>query len=165
MLITAGDRGELIPAQFERFARLGDGIITTYLDDRECRLVRERAAETLAKHRRALPDFPLCVYTTVRMGADVATAERETRDFLAACYGGGVHMRGLMGLGPADAVIAALTRYADAGVTDLCVRFVGDDQLAQLERFTKDVLPELVTLGGRDGPPKPPDARSAPAKP
>ena len=146
VLITAGNRGEMIPAQFERFARLaqpGDGIITTYLDDRECRLVRERADEALARRGRALPGFPLCVYTTVRMDADVARAERETKEFLATYYGGGVHMRGLMGLGPADAVIAALRRYADAGVTDLCIRFVGDEQLVQLERFTKDVLPAL----------------------
>ena len=48
-----------------------------------------------------------------------------------------------MGLGPAAAVIAALRRYAEAGVTDLCLRFVGDDQLAQLERFTREVLPVL----------------------
>ena len=48
-----------------------------------------------------------------------------------------------MGLGPADAVIDALRRYAAAGVTDLCIRFVGDDQRAQLERFTAEVLPRL----------------------
>jgi hypothetical protein len=48
-----------------------------------------------------------------------------------------------MGLGPADVVIAALRRYAAAGVSDLCIRFVGDDQLAQLERFTAEVLPAL----------------------
>jgi hypothetical protein len=64
-------------------------------------------------------------------------------EFLAAHYGGGQHSRGTMGLGPADVVIAALGRYADAGVTDLCLRFVGDDQVAQLERFTRDVLPHL----------------------
>jgi len=143
VLITAGNRGELIPAQFERFARLGDGIITTYLDDKECRLVRERAEEALARHGRALPGFPLCVYTTVRMDDDAARAERETAEFLATYYGGGVHMRGLMGLGPAPAVIAALRRYAEAGVTDLCIRFVGDKQLAQLERFTTEILPAL----------------------
>jgi hypothetical protein len=28
-------------------------------------------------------------------------------------------------------------------VTDLCIRFVGDDQLAQLERFSREVLPAL----------------------
>jgi hypothetical protein len=48
-----------------------------------------------------------------------------------------------MGLGPADCVIAALERYRAAGVSDLCIRFVGDDQLAQLERFTTEVLPVL----------------------
>jgi len=55
----------------------------------------------------------------------------------------GMPLAALMGLGPAEAVIAALRRYAEAGVTDLCVRFVGDDQLAQLERFTREVLPRL----------------------
>jgi alkanesulfonate monooxygenase SsuD/methylene tetrahydromethanopterin reductase-like flavin-dependent oxidoreductase (luciferase family) len=143
VLITAGNRGELLPAQFDRFARLGDGIITTYLDAEECRLVRERAEEALARRGRVLPDFPLCVYTTVRMEDDVRVAERVTADFLATYYGGGVHQRGTMGLGPADVVIAALQTYAKAGVTDLCIRFVGNDQLAQLDRFTAEVLPAL----------------------
>jgi alkanesulfonate monooxygenase SsuD/methylene tetrahydromethanopterin reductase-like flavin-dependent oxidoreductase (luciferase family) len=144
VLITAGNRGELLPAQFDRFARLGDGIITTYLHAEECRLVRERAEEALARRARALPGFPLCVYTTVRLDDEPATAERFTREFLAAYYGGGVHSRGTMGLGPAGIVIEALQRYAAAGVTDLCIRFVGEDQLAQLERFTAEVLPALV---------------------
>jgi alkanesulfonate monooxygenase SsuD/methylene tetrahydromethanopterin reductase-like flavin-dependent oxidoreductase (luciferase family) len=144
VLITAGNRGELLPAQFDRFARLGDGIMTTYVHAEECRLVRERAEAALAEHGRALPDFPLCVYTTVRLEDDVPTAERVTAEFLAAYYGGGVHSRGTMGLGPADAVIAALRRYAAAGVSDVCLRFVGDDQLAQFERFTAEVLPALL---------------------
>ena len=143
VLITAGNRGELLPAQFDRFARLGDGIITTYLHAEECCLVRERAHEALARHGRALRDFPLCVYTTVRLEDDVRTAERVTAEFLTTYYGGGVHQRGTMGLGPADAVITALRRYADAGATDLCIRFIGDDQLAQLERFTAEVLPAV----------------------
>jgi alkanesulfonate monooxygenase SsuD/methylene tetrahydromethanopterin reductase-like flavin-dependent oxidoreductase (luciferase family) len=141
VLITAGNRGELLPAQFERFARLGDGIITTYLDAAECRLVRERAQEALGRRGRTLPDFPLCVYTTVRLDDDAARAERVTREFLEVYYGGGVHQRGLMGLGPADAVTGVVRQYAEAGVTDLCIRFVGDDQRAQLERFTSEVLP------------------------
>jgi len=83
------------------------------------------------------------VYTTVRLDDDVRTAERVTTEFLATYYGGGVHSRGTMGLGPAEDVIAELRRYAAAGVTDLCVRFAGDDQLAQMERFTAEVLPAL----------------------
>jgi len=143
VLITAGNRGELLPAQFDRFGRLGDGIITTYVDAAECRLVRERAGEALARHRRPASDFPLCVYTTVRMEDDIATAERVTLEFLRYYYGGDVHERGLMGLGPARAVVDALGQYAAAGVTDLCIRFIGNDQLAQFERFSAEVLPAL----------------------
>ena len=40
--------------------------------------MRERAEEALARHGRARPDFPLCVYTTVRMDDDVA--DRRARD-------------------------------------------------------------------------------------
>ncbi|HKW94844.1 MAG TPA: LLM class flavin-dependent oxidoreductase [Methylomirabilota bacterium] len=143
ILITAGNRGELLPAQFDRFGRLGDGIITTYVHAEECATIRERADEGLARHGRARPGWPLCVYTTVRLDDDVRTAERVTAEFLATYYGGGVHQRGTMGLGPAEVAIAALDRYGRAGVTDLCVRFVGDDQLGQLERFTAEVLPAL----------------------
>ena len=143
ILITAGNRGELLPAQLERVGRLGDGIITTYVHAEECGPLRERVLEALARHGRARADFPVCVYTTVRLDDDVRTAERVTTEFLATYYGGGVHSRGTMGLGPADVVIAALRRYAAQGVTDLCIRFVGDDQLAQLERFTTEVLPAL----------------------
>jgi alkanesulfonate monooxygenase SsuD/methylene tetrahydromethanopterin reductase-like flavin-dependent oxidoreductase (luciferase family) len=143
VLITAGNRGEMLPAQFDRFARLGDGIITTYIHAEECRIVRDRANEALARHGRTADAFPLCVYTTVRFEKDISTAERVTTEFLATYYGGGVHSRGTMGLGPPEAVIEALGRYAAAGATDLCIRFVGDDQRAQLERFTADVLPRL----------------------
>lgn len=141
ILITAGNRGELYPAQLDRLGRLGDGIITTYVQPEECLTLRQRAAEALATHGRARPDFPLCVYTTVRLEDDVATAERVTAEFLAAYYGGGVHQRGRMGLGPAEVVIAALKAYAAAGVTDVCIRFSGDDQRHQLDRFTREVLP------------------------
>ena len=141
--ITAGNRGEMLPASFDRFGRLGNGIITTYLHPEECRTVRQLGEAALARHGRKIRNFPICVYTTVRMEDDPETAERVTTQFLATYYGGGVHSRGLMGLGPAETVIAALRQYADAGVTDLCIRFVGDDQLMQLERFTDEVLPHL----------------------
>jgi alkanesulfonate monooxygenase SsuD/methylene tetrahydromethanopterin reductase-like flavin-dependent oxidoreductase (luciferase family) len=143
VLITAGNRGEMIPAQFDRFARLGDGLITTYVHAEECVLVREEAEKALARHGRARSDFPLCVYTTVYLDKDVSTAERVVSEFLATYYGGGVHQRGTLGLGPPGAVIDALRRYTAAGVTDLCIRFVGDDQLDQFERFTTEVLPAL----------------------
>jgi alkanesulfonate monooxygenase SsuD/methylene tetrahydromethanopterin reductase-like flavin-dependent oxidoreductase (luciferase family) len=147
ILITAGNRGELYPAQLERLARLGDGIITTYLEPSECISLRQRAVETLAAHGRNEPDFPLCVYTTVRIEDDRATAERITTAFLEAYYGGDVRRRGLMGLGPAGAVVEMIERYAEAGVTDICIRFAGEDQRGQMERFVDEVLSKWQAAG------------------
>jgi alkanesulfonate monooxygenase SsuD/methylene tetrahydromethanopterin reductase-like flavin-dependent oxidoreductase (luciferase family) len=145
LLISAGNRGEFIPAQIERVGRLGDGVITTYVTEDDIRRLRQGCHEAFAKHGRARIGFPLCVYTTVRIESDAAAAERETRSFLDRYYGGGVNFRGLMGLGPASAVIDVLQRYRQAGVTDLCIRFAGEDQVEQLERFIRDVLPAFVS--------------------
>ncbi len=141
VLITAGNRGEIIPAQIDRVGRLGDGVITTYVTEDDIHRLREVCLQAFARHGRARDAFPLCVYTTVRIEPDAARAERETLAFLERYYGGGVNFRGLMGLGPAAAVIDVLQRYQAAGVTDVCIRFAGEDQVAQLERFVDEVLP------------------------
>jgi alkanesulfonate monooxygenase SsuD/methylene tetrahydromethanopterin reductase-like flavin-dependent oxidoreductase (luciferase family) len=141
VLITAGNRGEIIPAQIDRVGRLGDGVVTTYCTEDDCRRLRELCDAAFEKHNRARPGFPMCVYTTVRIEHDASKAEAVTAEFLKTYYGGGVNFRGLMGLGTPGAVIDTLKRYESAGVTDLCIRFAGTDQLAQLERFVKDVLP------------------------
>ena len=141
ILITAGNGGVFLPAALDRFARLGDGVIVTRVHAEECRVLRERAEEALAARARTLPDFPICAYMTVRLEEDVATAERINDEFLRAYYGPNMRERGTVGLGPPDVVISALKAYEEAGVTDVCVRFAGEGQLAQLERFTREVLP------------------------
>lgn len=141
VLVTAGNRAEIFPAQLDRFARLGDGVITTYVTDDDCRTLRGACDEALARHGRSAPGFPMCVYTTVRIDADRKRAEALTEGFLKAYYGGGIGLRGLMGLGPAAHVIETLKRYEAAGVTDLCVRFAGTDQIAQAEAFVSAVGP------------------------
>ncbi|MDH3287335.1 MAG: LLM class flavin-dependent oxidoreductase [Betaproteobacteria bacterium] len=144
VLITAGNRGEFIPAQIDRVGRLGDGVVTTYLTDDDCRKLRQVCDEALVRHGRPRPGFPMCVYTTVRIEDDAAKAEALTREFLQKYYGGGVNYRGLMGLGPAGAVVETLKRYEEAGATDLCIRFAGTDQVPQLERFIRDVAPAFA---------------------
>ena len=143
LLVTAGNRGEIIPAQIERVGKFGDGVVTTYVTEDDIRNLRVVCADAMAKHNRPRPDFPLCVYTTIRLESDVAKAETLTRDFLDKYYGGGVNFRGMMGLGPAAAVIDVMKRYEAAGVTDLCVRLVGEDQVAQLQQFVAEVLPAM----------------------
>ena len=143
LLVTAGNRGEIIPAQIERVGKFGDGVVTTYVTEDDICKLRALCMAAMEKHGRSSAGFSTCVYTTVRLESDVAKAEALTTDFLNKYYGGGVNFRGMMGLGPAAAVIDVLKRYEAAGVTDLCVRLVGDDQVAQLEQFIADVLPAL----------------------
>jgi alkanesulfonate monooxygenase SsuD/methylene tetrahydromethanopterin reductase-like flavin-dependent oxidoreductase (luciferase family) len=119
-------------------------VITTYCTDDDVRKLRELCDAAFDKHGRPRPGFPLCVYTTVRIEKDAAKAEEVTADFLKKYYGGGVNFRGLMGLGTPAAVIDTLKRYEAAGVTDLCIRFAGTDQLDQLEKFARDVLPAFA---------------------
>jgi alkanesulfonate monooxygenase SsuD/methylene tetrahydromethanopterin reductase-like flavin-dependent oxidoreductase (luciferase family) len=144
LLITAGNRGEIIPAQIERVGKYGDGIITTYVTEDDIRKLREVCADALTRHGRANPAFPLCVYTTVCIEDNVARAETLTREFLDKYYGGGVNFRGMMGLGPVAAVVDVLKRYEAAGVSDLCVRLVGENQVAQMRKFVTDVLPAFA---------------------
>lgn len=145
ILMPAGKGGVFRFAQLDRFGRLGDGIITTYLDDEQCRTLRRLGEEALERHDRALPEFPMCVYTTVRIDDDSAAAESVTQEFLAKYYGRPAEDHGgLMGLGGAGVVVELLGRYAAAGVTDVCIRFAGDDQTHQVERFITDVLPALA---------------------
>ena len=144
VLITAGNRGEIIPAQIDRVGRLGDGVITTYCTDDDCRTLRALCDAAFEKHQRPRPGFPMCVYTTVRLENNAATAQAVTTDFLNKYYGGGVNFHGLMGLGAPNEVIDTLKRYESAGVTDLCIRFAGTDQLAQIERFVRDVAPAFA---------------------
>jgi len=144
ILITAGNRGDVIPAQIDRVGRLGDGVITTYVTEDDIRALNDACLAAFDKHGRPRSSFPLCVYTTVCIEPDRAKAETMTREFLDRYYGGGVNYRGLMGLGPVAAVIETLKRYEAAGVTDLCVRFVGEDQVAQVEQFIEGVLPAFT---------------------
>ena len=67
------------------------------------------------------------------------------KEFLAAYYGPRWRERGVIGLVPGEAVAEALKQFEGTGVTDLCIRFAGNGQFAQLERFTKEVLPHFTT--------------------
>jgi hypothetical protein len=56
-------------------------------------------------------------------------------------------------------VIEKIRAYVDAGCTTPILRFASWDQKGQLTRALEKVL------GGLRAPPKPPNVRSAPAKP
>ena len=139
MEMQAAQCGYCIPGMMMRGQALLEKKPGASEDD--IRKLREVCAEAMARHGRPRPDFPLCVYTTVCIENDSAKAESRTRDFLEKYYGGGVNFRGMMGLGPAPVVAEVIQRYQGAGVSDLCIRLVGENQVAQMEKFVREVLP------------------------
>lgn len=148
--ITAGNRGQYVDRAFARFARHGDGMISDDVTPDECVEIRRRGELALAESGRDLGDFPCAVYTTVRVDGDRATAQRRFAEYLASYYGGlPYRLHSEPPVGDADDVAGALGRYAEAGVTDLIMRFAGDDQLAQVERFTSEVRPLLTAMAAK----------------
>jgi hypothetical protein len=55
-------------------------------------------------------------------------------------YDGGVYFRGTIDLGPSSAVAEGIQRYQAAGVSDLRIRLMGENQVAQREKFIAEVL-------------------------
>ena len=90
------------------------------------------------------PELLASIEAMRRRRVTIAKAEADTAKFLAEYYGGGVNYRGLMGLGPVAKVIETLKLYEAAGVTDLCIRIAGTDQVAQMETFVRDIAPAFA---------------------
>lgn len=145
VLVTAGNRGDYVAAAFRRFARFGDGIITTDVSPEECAEIRRRGEAALEQAGRSLPDFRIAVYLSVRIDSDRAAAEAEYGRFLAGYYGTQppTPVRSVP-LGTAAEVAELLAPYYGAGATDLILRFVDDEPLRQLELFTTQVRPHLL---------------------
>jgi alkanesulfonate monooxygenase SsuD/methylene tetrahydromethanopterin reductase-like flavin-dependent oxidoreductase (luciferase family) len=79
--------------------------------------------------------FPAANYVTLALDDDATQAEQRIDDFLESYYGqpaAAMRKRQACFGGPATKAAAWLKGYADAGVTDLVVRFTGDHE-RQLE--------------------------------
>jgi alkanesulfonate monooxygenase SsuD/methylene tetrahydromethanopterin reductase-like flavin-dependent oxidoreductase (luciferase family) len=82
--------------------------------------------------------FAAANYVTLALDNDAARAERRIDDFLENYYGqpaAAMRKRQACFGGPAVAAAAWLKGYADAGATDLIVRFTGDHE-RQLETMS-----------------------------
>jgi probable F420-dependent oxidoreductase len=101
-------------------------------------LAQEMGKEARTLHR--------CVYTTLNINNDVAQAEREMRAFIESYYGTPydvmVRAQSLCA-GSTERCIAWLNEFIAAGAQTLVLRFGGPDQVGQLERCARDVLPQV----------------------
>jgi hypothetical protein len=86
------------------------------------------------------------VYTTLNINDNAAQAEQEMRAFVESYYGTPYDvMSRTQGLcaGPVERCIAWLNDFIAAGAQTLVLRFGGPDQLGQMERCARDVLPHV----------------------
>ncbi len=88
------------------------------------------------------------VYTTINVNADAGRAAEELRAFTENYYSSPYDVqknRQSLCAGNAKTCIAWLQAYAAAGAKTIVVRLGGPDQPKHLERFTKEVLPAVMS--------------------
>lgn len=135
-----------VDAAMRRMLRLGDGWFPNpnspraFADSwaRVQTLGREMGRDVSGLHR--------CVYTTLNINADVAQAERELRAFVEGYYNAPYEvMMRAQGLcaGTAETCARWLRDFALAGAQTVVIRFGGPDQVGQLQRCAREVLPQV----------------------
>jgi alkanesulfonate monooxygenase SsuD/methylene tetrahydromethanopterin reductase-like flavin-dependent oxidoreductase (luciferase family) len=126
-----------------RVAELGDGWMTC------CRASHPEEVTTFLAEiasLRSLDGFAVAYQVTMSLGETKADALAEQRGYIDAYYPGFSDAVALADWGPAgtaDEVADWIRRFADAGVTAFICRFASLDQPGQLERFARDVLPNV----------------------
>jgi probable F420-dependent oxidoreductase len=129
-----------------RVLRLGDGWLPNPSSAQV--LVRSWAQlQSLARDMaRDVSGLQRCVYTTLNINADVAQAKRELRTFVEGYYGVPydvlMRQQGLCA-GTAESCAQWLREFVEAGAQTMVIRFGGPDQVAQLERCAREVLPRV----------------------
>ncbi len=92
----------------------------------------------------------LALYCTVNLQSDPVPANQALREFVERYYHvpyDVISKRQGCVAGNADAVLAWLRPFLEAGVTHVVLRFGGADQAEQLERAGLDLLPRLRAAG------------------
>jgi alkanesulfonate monooxygenase SsuD/methylene tetrahydromethanopterin reductase-like flavin-dependent oxidoreductase (luciferase family) len=126
-----------------RVAELGDGWLTC------CRASHPEEVESFVAELtqlRSLDGFDVAYQVTMVLGDTKGDALREQRGYIDAYYPGFSDAVDLADWGPAgtaDEVAGWIRRFAAAGVTAFICRFASLDQLGQVERFARDVLPAV----------------------
>jgi probable F420-dependent oxidoreductase len=98
---------------------------------------------------RSPQSITAALYTTIVLG-ESASAEGELDRFLSTYYNApaaAMRKRQACYAGEADGCLEWMARFTEAGVRHVILRFAGAaDQMAQLERAARDLLPRLARL-------------------
>jgi probable F420-dependent oxidoreductase len=129
-----------------RVLRLGDGWLPISSSPQAFAADWERLQALGREMGRNAHDLHRCLYTTLNVNADVAQAERELRVFIENYYKILYEVqatRNGLCAGSAEQCIAWLKAFVASGAQTMVVRFGSPDQMGQLARFAREVLPHV----------------------
>ena len=131
-------------AQFQRAARLADGIISISDTPREYAKVVEHVRGMAAELDREPQHLETVFYLTVNVDRNVARAEAEAERFLTGYYGANIWGDRWGPFGDPERVTQRVAEYAEAGAETLVVRFASFEPERQLEIFLDRVAPAFL---------------------
>lgn len=129
--------------QYQRAAILADGIISITDSPQEFAQVVRAVRGHAAKAGREPSSLHAVFYMTVNLGENERHADEEADAFLMRYYGVR-HWGDAWGpFGSASRVAERISEYHEAGAQTVILRFASFDQMAQLDRLRRDLLPVL----------------------
>lgn len=133
-----------IEGNFERVGKYADGWMTTMVTPAEYREDLGKVLGYAKKYGKTRSKFKASLYYNVNLGERGKTAAEST-DFLQKYYRedpSGI-LDKWVAFGPRADVTKKLEGFVDAGVQDFNIRFVAWNQIGQLKRFSKEILPSF----------------------
>ena len=127
--------------QFQRAARLGDGLISISDTPEEFAKVVARVRGIAAEFGRDPARLETVFYMTVNVDPDLTKAESDANRFLTGYYGANIWGSRWGPFGGPERVKERMAEYAAAGAETLVVRFASFDPERQLDIFLSQVAP------------------------
>lgn len=133
-----------IEGNFERVGKYADGWMTTMVTPKEFEEDYTKVLGYAKKYGKSKSKFKTSLYYNVNMG-ETAKAGAEAVDFLTKYYREDAShvLDKWVAFGSRSEVMKKLEAFIDAGVGDFNIRFVAWNQIAQLKRFSKEILPSF----------------------
>jgi alkanesulfonate monooxygenase SsuD/methylene tetrahydromethanopterin reductase-like flavin-dependent oxidoreductase (luciferase family) len=128
-------------AQFQRAARLGDGLISISDTPQEYAQLVQRVRSIASDLGRDPDSLETVMYLTVNVDPDTARAQAEAEKYLLAYYGANIWGARWGPFGDPEKVQLRLAEYVAAGAQTLVVRFASFQPERQLEIFLRQVAP------------------------
>ena len=129
--------------QFQRAARLGDGLISISDTPEEYAQVVKRVRAIAAELGRDPVSLEPVFYLTVNVDPDLAKAESEATKFLTGYYGANIWGSRWGPFGGPERVKERMAEYVAAGAETLVIRFASFDPERQLNIFLDQVAPSF----------------------